>query len=55
MVSELKSWVQFSPVTQFFDARTPPSLASVGPVGTTAPEREQAAPITVARTQEREC
>jgi hypothetical protein len=51
MVSELRSWVQFPPVTQFFVARIPPSLASVGPAVTVAPEREQTTPITVARTQ----
>jgi hypothetical protein len=55
MVSEPRSWVQFPSATQFFTARIPPSLASVGLADTTAPEREQAARIAVARTQEREC
>jgi hypothetical protein len=30
--------------------RIPPSLASAGPTGMTAPEREQAAPTTVVHT-----
>jgi hypothetical protein len=55
MVSEPRSWVQFPPTTQFSAARIPPSLASVGSTGTTVPEREQAAPIVVARTQEGRC
>jgi hypothetical protein len=55
MVPEPRSWVQFPPVTQFFAARIPPSLASAGPAGTAAPEREQAAPTAAARTQEGEC
>jgi hypothetical protein len=55
MVSEPRSWVQFPPATQFFTARIPPSLESVGPADTTAPEQEQAAPMAAARTQEREC
>jgi hypothetical protein len=55
MVPEPRSWVQFPSATQFFTARIPPSLASVGPVGTAAPRREQAAPITTGRTQEGEC
>jgi hypothetical protein len=42
MVPELRSWVQFPLATQFFTARILPSLASSGPVGTAAPEREQA-------------
>jgi hypothetical protein len=52
MVPESRSWVQFPPATQFFAARIPPSLAFAGSVGTTVPEWEQAAPTTVARTQE---
>jgi hypothetical protein len=52
MVSELRSWIQFPPATQFFTARIPPSLAFVGTVGTAAPEREQAAPTRVARRRE---
>jgi hypothetical protein len=55
MVPELRSWVQFPPATQFSVARIPPSLASVGPAGTAAPEREQAAPTAAARTQEGKC
>jgi hypothetical protein len=55
MVSEPRSWVQFSPATQFFAARIPPSLASVGPAGMAALEREQAASIITAHTQEGEC
>jgi hypothetical protein len=55
MVSELKYWVQFPPATQFSAARIPPSLASAGPAGTAASEREQAAPTAAARTQEGEC
>jgi hypothetical protein len=55
MVPESRSWVQFPPATQFSAARIPPSLASAGPTGTAAPEREQAAPTTAARTQEEEC
>jgi hypothetical protein len=55
MVPELRSWVQFPPATQFSAARIPPSLASAGPAGTAAPEREQAAPTVAARTQEGEC
>jgi hypothetical protein len=51
MVSEPRTWVQFPPTTQFFAARIPPSLASAGPVDTTTPEREQAAPIVVARSK----
>jgi hypothetical protein len=54
MISEPRSWVQFSLATQFSAARISPSLASVGHVGTTAPEQEQAAPIAAARTQEEE-
>jgi hypothetical protein len=54
MVPELRSWVQFPPATQFFAARIPPSLASSGPTGTAAPEREQAAPTAAAHTQEGE-
>jgi hypothetical protein len=54
MISEPRTWVQFSPTTQFFVARIPPSLASAGPIDTTTPEREQAAPTAVARTQEEE-
>jgi hypothetical protein len=55
MVSELRSWVQFPPATQFSVARIPPSLASAGPAGIAAPEREQAAPTAAAHTQEGEC
>jgi hypothetical protein len=55
MVSELRSWVQFPSIMQFFAARIPPSLASARPAGTTTPEREQAAPTAPARTQEGEC
>jgi hypothetical protein len=57
MVLELKSWVQspLPPATQVFVARILPSLASVGPVGTAKPEREQAVPIAVTRMQEGEC
>jgi hypothetical protein len=55
MILELRSWVQFPPATQFFAARIPPSLASAGPIGTAAPEREQAAPTATAHTQEEEC
>jgi hypothetical protein len=54
MVPEPRSWVQFPLATQFFVARIPPSLASVGPAGTAALEREQAAPITADRMQEGE-
>jgi hypothetical protein len=54
MVPEPRSWVQFPLVTQFFVARIPPSLASVGPAGTAALEREQAASITADRMQEGE-
>jgi hypothetical protein len=54
MVSEPRTWVQFPPTTQFFAARIPPSLAFVGPVDMTTPERKQAAPTVVARTQEKE-
>jgi hypothetical protein len=50
MVLEPRSWVQFPPATQFSAARIPPSLASAGPAGTAAPEREQTAPIAAART-----
>jgi hypothetical protein len=49
-----RCWVQFSLTTQFFVTRISSSLASVGPVGTAAPEREQAAPTAAARTQEGE-
>jgi hypothetical protein len=55
MVSEPRSWVQFPLVTQLSVARIPPSLASAGPAGTAAPEREQAAPTATACTQEGEC
>jgi hypothetical protein len=55
MVSELRSWVQFPPATQFSAARIPPSRASAGPAGTAASEQEQAAPTAAARTQEGEC
>jgi hypothetical protein len=51
MVSEPRSWVQFPPATQFSATRIPPSLAFAGPAGTSATEREQAAPIAAARTQ----
>jgi hypothetical protein len=54
MVSELRSWVQFPPATQFSAARIPPSLASTGPADTAASEREQAAPTAAARTKEGE-
>jgi hypothetical protein len=50
MVSESRSWVQFPLTTQFFATHIPPSLASAGPAGTAAPEREQAAPTITART-----
>jgi hypothetical protein len=50
IVLELRSWIQFPPATQFSVVRIPPSLASAGPAGTATPEREQAAPIVVART-----
>jgi hypothetical protein len=50
MVPELMSWAQFPPATQFFTARIPPSLASVGLVATVASDREQAAPTTTAHT-----
>jgi hypothetical protein len=50
MVSESRSLVQFPLTTQFFATRIPPSLASAGPTGTAAPEREQAAPTITART-----
>jgi hypothetical protein len=49
MISEPRSWVQFSLDTQFSAARISLSLASAGHVGTAAPEQEQAAPIAVAR------
>jgi hypothetical protein len=55
MVPKSRCWVQFPPVTQFFVARIPPSLASVGSVGTVVPEREQTAPTVAAHTQEGEC
>jgi hypothetical protein len=55
MVPELRSWVQFPPVTQFSVARIPPSLASAGPARTVASEQEQAAPIATDGTQEGEC
>jgi hypothetical protein len=55
MVSKLRSWVQFSLVTQFFAARIPPSLASAGPAGRAAPEREQTALTAAAHMQEGEC
>jgi hypothetical protein len=54
MVPESRCWVQFPPTTQFFDARIPPSLASVGSVDTVVPEQEQAAPTATARMQEGE-
>jgi hypothetical protein len=54
MVPEPRSWVQFSPVMQFFTERIPPSPASTGSAGTTAPERGQAVPTAAARTQEGE-
>jgi hypothetical protein len=52
MVLEPRSWVQFSPATQFFVVRIPPSLASAGSAGTAAPKQEQAAPTTAAYMQE---
>jgi hypothetical protein len=55
MVPEPRSCVQFPPATQFSAARIPPSLASIGPAGMAAPEREQTAPTATVRTQEREC
>jgi hypothetical protein len=55
MVPEPRSWVQFPPATQFSAACIPPSLASIGPAGTAAPEWEKAAPTATARTQEGEC
>jgi hypothetical protein len=54
MVLEPRSWVQFLMAAQFFATRIPPSLASTGPAGTAAPEREQAAPTAVTHTQEGE-
>jgi hypothetical protein len=54
MVPESRCWVQFPPTTQFFDARIPPSLASVGSVDTVVPEQEQAAPTATTRMQEGE-
>jgi hypothetical protein len=53
MVSEPRSWVQFSPSTQFFTARIPPSLVSAESTGTTTPEREQTAPTAATRTHEK--
>jgi hypothetical protein len=54
MVPDLRSWVQFSPATQFSVAHIPPSLMSTRPTGMAMPEREQAAPIVVAHTWEGE-
>jgi hypothetical protein len=55
MVSEPRSCVPFPPATHFFDARIPPSLVSVEPAGTAAPEQEHAAPTVMAHTQGAEC
>jgi hypothetical protein len=52
MVPEPRSWIQFSPATQFSAARIPPSLASAGSAGTAAPEREQTAPTAVTHAGE---
>jgi hypothetical protein len=40
MVPELRFWVQFHSVMQFFDVRISPSLASVEPAVASALERE---------------
>jgi hypothetical protein len=50
MIPKSKSWVQFSPATQFFATRIPPSLASVGPTDTATPEWEQLAPTAATHT-----
>jgi hypothetical protein len=47
MVSEPRSWVQFSPIMQFSVRCISLSLASAG---TTAPKREQATPTVVTHT-----
>jgi hypothetical protein len=54
MVPEPRSWVQFSPTTQFSATRIPLSLAFVEPTGMATPEQEQVAPTVTARTQEGE-
>jgi hypothetical protein len=54
-VPVLRSWVQFSLVTQFFAAHISPSLASAGPAGTADPEWGQTAPTTTTHTLEAEC
>jgi hypothetical protein len=52
MVLEPRSWIQFLPPplphthTKFSAAHIPPSLASVGPIGTAAPEQEQEMPTS---------
>jgi hypothetical protein len=55
MVLESRSCVQFPSATQFFTAHIPSSLTSAEPAGITAPEQEQSAPTTTARTHEGEC
>jgi hypothetical protein len=55
MVSEPRSWVQFSPATQFFAMRIPLPQVSTGSADTAASEREQAAPTAVTHTQEGGC
>jgi hypothetical protein len=54
MISKPRSWVQFPPITQFFAAHIPPSLASAGPVGTAVPEQKQTTLTAAAHTQEEE-
>jgi hypothetical protein len=55
MALKSRSCVQFSLSMQFFAVRISPLLASAGPAGTTAPEREQAAPTITAHTHKGEC
>jgi hypothetical protein len=55
IVSESRSYDQFPPIKQFSTARIPPSLASAGPAGTVALEREQAVLTAASHTQEGEC
>jgi hypothetical protein len=55
MTLKSRSCVQFSSSMQFFAMRISPLLVSAGSVGTTAPEREQAASTITAHTHKREC